>query len=136
MRQPAVWQGGDGEESPWLGELGLQGRRGHGQSSCGSCRLAAPQNRDRWLEGRNEGLRVAPDYALSNSSFCFQLLASLNITKFKAEKQQKFLQHSPHPLWVLNTFPSLEEQFRPAAFLNKSRKTAGARRHGGRTPAR
>lgn len=80
------------------------GHEGHGQSYWKSCRWAARNNRNTWFEGMAKGLHVAPDYVLSNSSLCFCLLASINIVKFKAENQQKFLQCSPHPLWVLNIF--------------------------------
>ena len=128
----AVWQtqecsqrchtGRDGEGSPGLGS------RRHWQSWCGEpwagCRS----------EQRSAGLKelhTAPDCALSDSSLCFQLLASINIATLELEIL------TPQPPSPLGTeyFLSLEEQLRPAAFLNKSRKTAGARRHRGRVPA-
>lgn len=88
--------GGGGEGSPGLG-----GRRGHWQSwrgeHWGGCRS---KQRSAGLKG----LHTAPDYPISDSSFCFQLLPSINITTLELEKQQKFLQRSPHPLWVLNIF--------------------------------
>lgn len=77
-----------------------------------------------------KGLHMAPDYVLSDSSLCFQLLASINIVMLDAEILPA---QPPSPLGTEYSL-SLEEQLRPAAFLNKSRKMAGARRHRGRAP--
>lgn len=51
------------------------------------------------------------------------------------EKQQKFLQHSPHPLCGIQYFPSLEEQPKRAAYLNKPVQMPGTRSLRGRAPA-
>lgn len=93
--------GGNGEGSPRLGSQGPQGRREHWQSCCGEPWAGC---RSRQRSAGLKGLHLASDYTLSDSSLCFQLLASINIVMLELEKQQKFLQCSPHPLWVLNIF--------------------------------
>lgn len=82
-----------------------------------------------------KGFHKAPSHAWSNSSLCFQILASTNIATLELEKQQKFLKHSPHPLWGTEYFPTLEEKPRRAAYLNKTMKMPGTRRLRGRAPA-
>lgn len=77
-------------------------RRGHWQTWCeetwSGCQL---KQRCTGLKG----LHMAPNHTWSNSSLCFQVLASTNIMMLELEKQQKFLQRSPHPLRGLNIFP-------------------------------
>lgn len=97
--QECSWRchtGGGGEGSPGLG-----GRREHWQSWRGEPWAGC---RSKQRSAGLKGLHTAPDYLISDSSLCFQLLASINITTPELEKQQKFLQRSPHPLWVLNIF--------------------------------
>lgn len=52
-----------------------------------------------------KGLHMAPNHTWSNSSLCFQVIASTSVAMLELEKQQKFLQRSPRPLWGLNIFP-------------------------------
>lgn len=82
---------------------GCRAGGGTGRAHVGAAGWLPDKTETAGLKAGTRGLRVAPDYALSSSSLCFQLLASLSITKFK-KIQQKFLQRSPHPLWVLNIF--------------------------------
>lgn len=107
-------------------------RRGLWQTWCGeTCSGYQSKQRSTGLKGPH----MAPNYTWINSSLCFQVLASTNITRLELGEQQKFLQYSPHPLWGTEYFPSLEEQPRRAAYLNKVVQMPGTRMLRGRTPA-
>lgn len=54
--------------------------------------------------------------------------------KAGVRRTTEILQCSPHPLWGTEYFPSLEEQPRRAAYLNKLVQMPGTRRLRGRTP--
>lgn len=119
------WQG-------WVRGAWAGTRRGHWQTWCGET-WSGCQSKHRTTGLK--GLHLAPNHAWSSSSLCFQILVSTNIAMLELEKQQKFLQYSPRSLWGTEYFPSLEEQPRRAAYLNKTMQMSGIRRLRGRTPA-
>lgn len=84
-----------------------------------------------WFEGASHGSWL-PDIRLQLllSAPCFDKYHNARVRK----TTEILTAQPPSPLGT-EYFPSSEEQLRPAAFLNKSRKTAGARRHRGRVPA-
>lgn len=69
---------------------GCRAGGGTGRARVGAAGWLPDKTETAGLKAGTRGLRAAPDHALSSSSLCFQLLASLTITKFKKYNRNSY----------------------------------------------